>query len=775
MSKPASHLYEFGQFRLDTAEHLLLRNGEAIPLTPKAFETLVVLVRHSGHLVYKDELMKEVWPDTIVEENNLDKSISVLRKALGEGISDQTYIETVRRRGYRFVPSVREVREQDASLQIVRERTRSSVVIEEEETEIQDHAGGQNTDVDTSILNSNGQRAGEALQVPARRATSSDAHLIGKLKPDRRGVPLAAAATIVLVVVVAAVAFAFMLYKFFRQDRSEAPFEKVRLARLTTTGKAVRAAISPDGKYIAHVVNDAGQQSLWIRQVATGRNLQIVPPARLEYFGLTFSHDGSYVYYVSWEMNYLSILFRVPSLGGEPTRLIDDVDTPVTLSPDDKRLAFVRISPGTKERIIVVAKVDGTSEQKIFSDSASSFKIAQKPNTRPSSPAWSPDGKTIACTVQIADSGGERQTIFGLQMEDGTFKPLTSQRWPTVARMEWLADGRGLVLAAAEQESNPAQQIWYVAYPDGEARKITNDLSDYQDVSLTGDSRTVVAVQSERQGNIFIAPENDASRATQITSTNYDGLAGISWTPERKIVYTSRASGNEDLWITGADGGHQKQLTANAGINRQPVVSPDGRYIVFVSERAGTYHLWRIDADGHHPQQLTDGIDDIDPSFSPDGRWLVFRSLTPGSHMPNLFRVSIDGGEPVRLTDRISGEPTVSPDGHLIAFFYREELATPNKFAVMPFEGGEPQIICDLPKLSGGFHWTVDSKALAYVSDRDNHTNIWIQPLGGGPPHQLTDWKSDRIFSFDWSSDGKQLACARGIVTSDIVQISDLR
>lgn len=108
MSLQTKHIYEFGPFRLDAAEHLLLRDGEAVPLTPKALDLLLALVERHGHLLEKDELLKKVWPDTYVEEANLASNISQLRKALGDGENGQRYIETVPKRGYRFVAVVRE-------------------------------------------------------------------------------------------------------------------------------------------------------------------------------------------------------------------------------------------------------------------------------------------------------------------------------------------------------------------------------------------------------------------------------------------------------------------------------------------------------------------------------------------------------------------------------------------------------------------------------------------------------------------------------------------
>lgn len=137
----AKRFYEFGPFRIDLTEHILFRESLPVPLTPKAFDTLLALVENPGRILEKDDLMSRVWPDTIVEENNLTQNISALRKALGQNPEERTYIETIPRRGYRFVATVRERWEEIPEL-IVRERTKSMVIVEEEEE----------TDVRTSLL-----------------------------------------------------------------------------------------------------------------------------------------------------------------------------------------------------------------------------------------------------------------------------------------------------------------------------------------------------------------------------------------------------------------------------------------------------------------------------------------------------------------------------------------------------------------------------------------------------------------------------------------------
>jgi Tol biopolymer transport system component/DNA-binding winged helix-turn-helix (wHTH) protein len=743
MSKEIKHFYEFGAFRIDTVNRLLLNNGEPVPLRAKAIDTLLLLVVHNGQVVEKDELMQELWPDSFVEEGNLTQNIYMLRKALGDG----RFIETIPRRGYRFAANVKEWDEPPSDLILINEKTKTSLTFEEE-FEQEPPASSQATQ-NVQTLNNVTPRA-------LLRSTNI------RSQPSYR--ILLWPALVVLAIFVIAVVVIWR-----RSERP--PFETVKLARFTTTGNALRAAISPDGKYIAHVTDEAGQKSVWLRQVATGKDLLIVAPSWIAFFyGLTFSHDGNYIYYVNQEMNHVGILFQVSSLGGTSTKIIEDVDSTVTLSPDDKTVAFIRGSPGI--RSIILANVDGTGERKLSSTSQSDA-LRIGPNWM-IPPAWSPDGKIIACPVSITGSEGEYQTIWGFQVADGAGRALTSDRWITLGRFEWLADGRGLLASAADQSANPAQQIWFVPYPQGASRKVTNDLSDYHDLSVTTDGRTLLAVQTERKANIWIAPAADINHVTQLTFTNYDGSYGLSWTPDDRVVYTQEAGGEQNLWLTDLGRNPPRQLTAHAGFNEQPVVSPDARYIVFVSNRTGLKHLWRIDLDGKHPLELTDGLEDTEPSITPDGKWVIFKSyLAPSGS--RVSRVGIEGGEPVSLSDKISGEPNISPDGSLIAFIYRPAPAAVNKIAIMPGSGGEPKLICDLPAHYGRLRWAIDGRALTYADKQSGVGNIWIQPLDGGPPKQVTSWKADPIPAFEWSRDGKWLAYALGSMTSDVVLISDTR
>jgi TolB protein len=233
----------------------------------------------------------------------------------------------------------------------------------------------------------------------------------------------------------------------------------------------------------------------------------------------------------------------------------------------------------------------------------------------------------------------------------------------------------------------------------------------------------------------------------------------------------------------GQDGTDQKQLTAQAATNLDPWATPDGRYIVFSSTRRGASRslrsIWRMDTDGGNLKLLTEGQGDRSPQTSPDGRWVVFHTARTSSH--RLWKVSIDGGEPVQLTDKLTSNPTVSPDGSLIACWYRDDDQkpdTPTKAAIVPFAGGDPVKVFDVPSgvnITAGLRWTPDGRSLTYIDTTGGVSNIWSLPLDGSPPKQLTDFKTDQIFWFDLSRDGKQLALSRGTQTSDVVLIKDFR
>jgi Tol biopolymer transport system component len=580
-------------------------------------------------------------------------------------------------------------------------------------------------------------------------------------------------ALVLSVVIIAAAGLAFGLYKLFGQgkarDASARLFERAQAVKLTTNGNTVAAAISPDGKYVAYAMDEAGMQSLWLRQVAISSNVRLLPLAKSEYYLIHFSPDGDYIYYAMGGPQLPPAIYKIPVLGGSPTRVVGDVIGPVSLSPDGKQMAVANIDQQRQEATLSVANLDGSGKRTLITRRAPEFFDWV---------AWSPDGQSIACPIRGFDGNNPFVTIVEVQVSDGSEKVLTTQKWLNNGEITWLSDKSGLVLTAKHQDSS-FEQIWHVSYPDGAVQTITNDLYDYRGVTLSKDSTQLVSVQTLRLSNVWLGKSAKDFSTTQITpgvGTYYD----LTWTPDGHLLYASDASGSADIWEMAADGSNQKQLTAGAGRNYAPSVSGDGRYIVFHSNRSGVWQVWRMDRDGSNPKQLTfDNSDSNWPEVSPDGQWVVYHRADSNQTI-TLWKLGIDGGTPVPLTRKTSLRPTVSPDGKWIAYWqFSDPPGQRAQLAIIPSAGEEPPRVFEVALSTvagwdGILQWTADGHALTYVDYRDNKQNIWKQPVDGGPPSQLTDFRDNQIFAFDWLRDGR-LIVSRGFRTNDAVLIKDSR
>ena len=620
--------------------------------------------------------------------------------------------------------------------------------------------------------------AADAGLAAVTQPATATAHQGGEIKRRKMAAAVITGATLLVLF-----ALGLGLYRFAGSNQSQPASatktiaSTLNMTRLTGSAKVQNAAVSPDGKYIVYVVKEGARQSLWLRQVAVTSNVQILAPAEVQYVGETFSPDGNLIYYVAIDSNNpAGALYQVPVLGGAPRRILMGISSPVAFSPDGNRIAFLRSEEQTTgEFNLMVADVDGTNERWLAVRKGYEYKWFGN-----GGPGWSPDGKQIAAPGG-SETGDFRWFVIVVDVESGVQTEFSSQRFLNTGRICWLADKSGMVVSATTQQSD-FKQIWLISYPGGEARQITRDLNDYNlGLSMTADSKLLVTVQNDITDDIWVGPADNPSQARQITSGRRDGRRGLAWTPDGRIVYPSYLSGNADIWIMNADGTNQKQLTYSPYRDGGPAVSPDGRYVVFWSNRAGGFSLWRMDIDGGNVKPLTSGQEDFSPQFSPDGRWIVFDSTRPDKG--TLWKVSIDGGEPVQLTDKLTWSSSISPDGKLIACYYKHQPDSPVKILIMPFEGGDPLGVFDMPTglgkddtdMEGPVAWTSDGRAILYLDIQGGTRNLWRQALNSEKPAQLTNYTSNGIRWSSLSNDGRQIALTRETIISDVVLLSDFR
>ena len=539
---------------------------------------------------------------------------------------------------------------------------------------------------------------------------------------------------------------------------------------IVATSNVREGAISPDGKYLALVVEEEGRQSVKI-QAPNNANESLTIANGGTYRGLVFSRDAYSVYYLA-RGEKGSDLYQVSVVGGPPRKLVSDIDTPISTSPDGSQLAFVRRKEAAP--VLIVAKADGSGQRELATaPSQSEFGTFLINNA----PAWSPDGKVIACPI-MTTGDPMQMSVVGVRVEDGGVIPIGPRHWFLIGQLGWLTDGTGLIMDA--QESMPPQttpQIWLLDYPGGNARVLTTDTGFYHGVSLTADSSTLITTKTSSTSKIWIMSDSLAGSPIALQASKNKGSGGIAWTTDGNLVYASNESGTMEIWFMDGAGINSRQLTFNKQTCVEPALSRhDSERLVFACYSTGKPHIWRIDQDGNNLKQLTSGGYEDWPDFSPDGQSVIYHSAE--SSGDRIWKLSIDGGSSTLLTDKIARHPVFSPDGKSIACFTKDEGST-WQLTVLPVADTSTPKYFALPisvaDQWAGPRWTTDGKAISYIVTNGGVSNVWKQPLTGGPATQLTNFSEDQIFAFAWSVDGKRLALVRGVNAKSIILMKNFR
>ncbi len=580
--------------------------------------------------------------------------------------------------------------------------------------------------------------------------------------------------------------------QFFQDQRRPHPnptahpaqFQQMSIASITSSGNIGQTAMSSDGKWLAYAERQyGGPASIWVRQLATGTTVQVVPASPENIAGISFAQDGNYLYFIRRNAAQgVGTLYRVPSLGGTAQQIITDVDGPISFSPDGKRFVFIRQVSKDKTSDVMVANADGSGEQSLSVINNPAFFSGE-------GPAWSPDGKRIA-VASTPDGDYSKFALETVAVDSGTRSRLGSRTWLAPRQLAWLPDGSGILFAAAIDKTSVNAQLWEISYPGAESHRITNDLNFYSGASITSDGSAVATVQISFAASLWL--ENFGSNASfsasrQITTgiSRADGLAGLAWAAEDKIIYTYYNSGAVRMAAISPEGNnlHEIDLTPAGGAPVWPSACGDGRNFVFHVDRGQQGSaIWRSGLDGSNLKQLTSGQVDKTPNCSPDGKFVVYTSGQGDA--VRLMKIGIDGGSPIKVTAEPVRSPVISPDGGSVAVGYLPDQTKPLKLAIVGMDGGEIRGTYEFEQGAtlggdGGqkLAWTRDGRAILYLVSKEGASSLWAQPVsapGAAPksPKQVMNFGADTIWGYALSPDGKQMVISRGRMVTDAVLIS---
>jgi Tol biopolymer transport system component len=602
------------------------------------------------------------------------------------------------------------------------------------------------------------------LQAPAElRAQAVSPPAPEPLTPRKRMRWRIAIAAAVLLASVSGV----LLYRGLQPE--SVPFQEAGITRLTANGAALCAAISPDGRFVAYAAPQDGEPVVWVRELNGSSAYRVAGPVDGEIRSLEFIRDGRYVSFLAYPMNEPAkgVLYAAPISPGTVETMMSGVPGPAAVSADGSGIAFYRSNRRENADELVVRKAGGSGEHRI---AAKHYPDRFWWNTPP---AWSPDGRRLACAVEGSDPAGFRVAIAVVDLK-GSIRMVKSPRWQRVGGIAWMKNPSGFLVIGQEHDAS-FEQIWFVPERHGEARRLTKDLNDYKALSLVADGSAMVSVQVQTRNNVYLLRPDDPGHGAQITpgSGRYFDLA---WGPDGRIFYASDASGSADIWSMNADGSSQQQLTRGAGRNFAPAVSADGRTVVFHSNRDGSWNIWAMNPAAPEPVRLTRGAEDSNwPQFSADSSQVVYHR-TGLNALFNLWKVPVGGGTATQMTSQLTMHPAISRLDGRIACWYSADAANPRwKLAVFSADATQLLRQFEVPGTvapDSPLRWTPESDGIAYIDDRYGVSNIWVQPVDGKAAHALTAFTFGTVYSFDWARDGR-LVYSRGIAASDAVLIRD--
>jgi Tol biopolymer transport system component/DNA-binding winged helix-turn-helix (wHTH) protein len=719
--------YEFGAFLLDGKERLLLRDGQEIPLTPKAFETLRLLVENCGHVLTKEELLTSLWPDTFVEEANLTNNISILRKALGDGSENQQYIKTVPRVGYRFVARVKQVQKEMASSMDARETS-----------ETHKHMPNE-----TGVFQ-------------LAHSTSTAGH------PTRKYFSVAGALVVFLFI-------ALVAWHFFRPITAP-PLIAIPLT--TDPGFEGMPSLSPDGNFVAFIAGGGEQQKdydLYVKHIGTS-----APPLRLtsgpavEEFP-AWSPDGRSIAFARPKGQKLEVFLSSP-LGG-PERKVAETTPCGSSGALDWNTNYLSWSPDSKY-LVMADQASALEPFSLFCFSVATGerrRLTTPPLTASGDgdPAISPDGHVLAF-VRVISDGNPQLYLLPLSSDyepAGEAKPLNLHH-PFLTGPAWTSDGQEIIYSVSEPWETGETRLWRTPVSGSEKPQPlawVGENGSHASISRRG-NRLVYADWKYDNDDIWRVEVNGPGKSSPavklIASTRGDGSPQYSPDGSR-IAFTSDRSGHSEIWVCNSDGSSQVQLTS-IGSAGSPRWFPDNHRLVFDLHQGSEVDIYSMDTDSRVPSRLTNDLgDDVTPSVSHDGKWIYFGSKRTGRM--EIWRLPVEGGDAVQVTHNGGVEPIESPDGKII--YYAKAVGETDVWQVPVLGGDETRVFGPVwfawfAVVADGIYF-IDNSGQAYAASSRNNS-LRFYRFATATAEKVGDIKLNPSGGLSFSPDGRHALMALG-------------
>ncbi|PYS70051.1 MAG: hypothetical protein DMF69_14870, partial [Acidobacteria bacterium] len=643
MKDPQSNeSYEFGGFYLDAEKRRLWRGEELIPLTPKEFELLLTLVENAGRVLEKDELHEKIWKETFVEDGTLTRNVSWLRKKLGVGDEGvDKFIETLPKRGYRFLPEV--IKSPRANLLVVEEQTRTRIQVQ------------------------------ETISLTETPVIATAALSLGEGQ-KRTTVPGW------LWLVLGVVTFAMIGLVAFQKWFTRVEPKIIRVSNVTPfsslPGRETLPSFSPDGKQIAFAWNGGEGEVLdvYVRLVGTGEPVRLTRGEKDALFPLFFP-DGKHVAYFR-SFPETSVIYEVPALGGAERKIAEvrSGGTSFSLSPDGKTIAVADTDSSSPRTGIFLVNSENGAKQRLTTPPDDL--VDQEPH-------FSPDGKFIA---YVQSGMGDKDLYIVLVNGNSLPRRLTFDKASHIRGLTWTADGKHIIFSSNRGDV-AVSNLWQISVDGGEAAPILTSSKNPYGPAVSIDGKRIAYVEESEDVNIWRLDQSASGNGNKklIASARSDHSQQIS-EDGKKIAFVSDRSGDSEIWVTNADGSSPLQLTTS-GSAGSPRFSPDGRFIAYGRTPEGKDDIFVISSDGGQPRLLiNNAARDILPAWSADGRFIYFASNRSGDFQ--IWRMPAEGGEPTQITRQGGFETFASPDGKVIV--YSKGRGTPGLWTV-GIAGGEEQ------------------------------------------------------------------------------------